>query len=83
MDSKLWRAPVTLEMFGHGHYRVITSAKEAAKVLSNEWPRASGPKYEEALAHCAAALKGDLDPERARAGFIDAAEEASIRIVDR
>lgn len=81
MDSKIWSAPVTLEMFGHGNYRVVTSAKEAAKVLCNEWPYGSGPMYTEALATCAAALKGDADPEQARADFVKAAEEAGITIV--
>ena len=81
MDSKIWNAPVSLEMFGPGHYRVVTSAKEAAKVLCNEWPRRSGPKYTDALASCAAALKGEVDPERNRSDFIRAAEEARIHIV--
>jgi hypothetical protein len=81
MDGKVWNAPVSLEMFGPGHYRIVTSAKEAAKVLCNEWPRRSGPKYSEALASCAASLKGEVDPERTRADFIHAAEEARINIV--
>lgn len=81
MDSKIWNAPVSLEMFGSGHYRVVTSAKEAAKVLCNEWPRRSGPRYTEALASCAAALKGERDPEQTRADFIYAAKEARINIV--
>lgn len=81
MDSKIWNAPVSLEMFGPGHYRVVTSAKEAAKVLCNEWPRPSGQRYTSALASCAAALKGEVDPERSRSDFIHAAKEARIHIV--
>ena len=81
MDSKIWNAPVSLEMFGPGRYRVVTRAKEAAKVLCNEWPRRSGPKYTDALASCAAALKGEIDPERTRFDFIRAAKEARIHIV--
>lgn len=81
MDSKIWNAPVSHEMFGSGHYRVITSAKEAAKVLRNQWPRRSGPKYTNALASCAAALKGKVNPERTRDEFIHAARMARINIV--
>lgn len=82
MDSKIWHAPVSLEMFGPGHYRIVTSAKEAAKVLHNEWPRRAGPKYCNALLSCEAALKGELDAERTRDDFIYAAKEAQILIVD-
>ncbi|SES27288.1 DUF982 domain-containing protein [Rhizobium sp. NFR03] len=81
MDMKIWDHPVTLEMYGHGHYRIVTSAKEASKVLNNEWPIRHGIFYEKALEMCRSALKGTVEPEESRLQFLKAAEEADIQIV--
>jgi hypothetical protein len=81
MDMKIWERPVTLEMFGYGRYRVVTSAKEAAKVLKNEWPLHNGTYYEKAIETCTAALKGAAQPEESRLQFLKAAAEAHIKIV--
>ena len=82
MDRKVWASPIILDMHLDGHYRVVTSAKEAAKVLSNEWPPAEGYFYRNALAQTAAALRGDVSPELCRGAFLLAARHAGIPVVN-
>ncbi|KQR75664.1 hypothetical protein ASG03_18425 [Rhizobium sp. Leaf341] len=81
MDTKIWDQPVTLEMYGHGHYRIVTSAKEAAKVLRNEWPLRNGIFYERAVRTCKSVLQDAAQPEQSRLQFLQAAREADIKIV--
>jgi hypothetical protein len=81
MDIKIWEQPVSLEMYGHGHYRIVTSAKEAAKVLKNEWPLRKGVYYERAVRTCKSVLQDAAQPEESRLQFLKAAEEADIKIV--
>jgi len=81
MDRFVWNRPVSLEMYGRGHYRVVSSAKDAGRVLRNEWPRFVGRNYDVALQMCNAALKEDADPEQARLAFLAAAREADIPVI--
>ncbi|MBW9091780.1 DUF982 domain-containing protein [Rhizobium wenxiniae] len=81
MDRVVWNCPVSLEMYGRGHYRVVSSAKEAERVLRNEWPQLNGCSYDVALEMCYAALRADADPEQARLAFLAAAREADIPVV--
>ena len=81
MDKLVWNYPVSLEMYGRGHYRVVSSAKEAERVLRNEWPRLNGRGYVVALQMCDAALRDDADPEQARLAFLAAAREADIPVI--
>ncbi|MFP5076625.1 DUF982 domain-containing protein [Rhizobium sp. YIM 134829] len=84
MDRSIWNHPVSLEMYGHGKYRIVTSAKEARKVLLNEWPQ-TGSRYnhQAAVAMCTAALSGEAQPEASREIFLVAASEANIPIFSR
>lgn len=81
MDTKMWVTPITIDIRSDGHYRVVTSAKEAAKVLSNEWPPVDSPLLRNALAQSSAALRGAVSPEVCRAAFLRAAREAGIPVI--
>jgi hypothetical protein len=81
MDTHCWNRPVSLEMYGHGNYRVVSSPKDAVRVLCEEWP-VRGRAQEVALTHCFASLRGKADIDAAREAFIAAANEARIKIVN-
>jgi hypothetical protein len=81
MDKKIWNYPVSLEMYGSGNYRVVTSPKDAVRVLCEEWP-VEGEAREKALDRCFAALRGEADSETSRDAFLTAANEARITIVN-
>jgi len=68
-------------MYGRGHYRVVSSAKEAERVKRDEWPRLDGRDYDIARRLCNAALRQDADPEEARLAFLAAAREADIPVI--
>ena len=81
MDKHCWKHPVSLEMYGHGNYRVVSSPKDDVRVLCEEWPE-EGEARERALDKCFAALRGDTDPEGSREAFLTAANAARITIVN-
>jgi hypothetical protein len=68
-------------MYGHGNYRVVSSAKDAVRVLCEEWP-VEGDARERALDLCFAAIRADADTEASRDAFLSAANEARIKIVN-
>jgi hypothetical protein len=63
-----------------GSRRNVGSAREAAKILLDKWPRPRGSAYVAALQACFAALAGEILPEAARQAFMDAAREVGILI---
>lgn len=81
MDKHCWNHPVSLELYGHGNYRVVSSPKDAVRVLCEEWP-VEGEARARALDRCFAALRGDADTEASRDAFLTAANEARITIVN-
>ncbi len=78
MDAKLWNKPVEVELGRIGHFRAITSTREAAECLLTRWPESAGPAHAAARRACLAVLEGKAEPEVARQAFIDAAEESGI-----
>jgi hypothetical protein len=68
-------------MYGHANYRVVSSPKDAVRVLCEEWP-VEGDAREVALDKCFAALRGEAETEASRDAFLQAANEACINVVN-
>lgn len=80
MNVKLWDEPVEIELRRIGHYRVVTSTREAAECLMTRWPEPGGPAHAAARRACLEVLEGNAHPEVARQAFIDAAVEVGIYV---
>ncbi|MFC3640813.1 DUF982 domain-containing protein [Aquibium oceanicum] len=65
-----------------GRVREVRSLREAAEALLRDWPGDDLPKRQKAMATCLSALKGDVQPHRARRDFIEAAREARLLMGD-
>lgn len=63
--------PVHVESVRPGVSYAVTSVEKAAELLL-EWPE-RGPEWREAVAACAAAMKGKKSPSDARQAFLNAA----------
>lgn len=82
METGRWDEPVTYETQRLGQYRTITSAAEAARALSDDWPAETGKALKKARETCLAVLEGEAEPAAARKAFLKAAEEAGVFIRD-
>ncbi|CAM5376898.1 hypothetical protein ATER59S_01670 [Aquamicrobium terrae] len=69
---------ITVGIVGDIHH--ISSARQAAALLTQHWPDAGTPKYRAARQACLAAVHGEKPPDVARAAFIEAAREARILV---
>lgn len=78
MDTGRWEDPVTFETMRLGEYRVVASAAEAAHILTNPWPAATGRVWRRARETCVQVLEGKKAPAAARKAFLKAAEEAGV-----
>lgn len=81
--TQYWDKGVELELHGIGKYRTVTSTEEAARHLTDGWPKPEGKAFESAVKACIAALadtRKTLLAERAREAFIEAADDAHIYI---
>jgi hypothetical protein len=75
-----WDDGVELQLDGIGKYRTVKSTEDAARCLLELWPRDGGKAYMAAQRACLAALEGRVTADKARASFIEAADEADIHI---
>jgi hypothetical protein len=80
MTIGYWTAAITTHFPDCGREYLISGARDAAAILADKWPLTYGRKYQRALSACAAVFEGKLDPNLARAAFIEAAREAGVSV---
>lgn len=80
MQTENWPESVKFEL-SPGHYDIVGSTEEAARLLLSEWPVSSGAKFLEAKATCIDVLSGRLPADFARRAFIAACEEADMHVM--
>jgi hypothetical protein len=80
--QKLPFKSITVQNGETGHYRNITSVKEANEFLLHNWPKGAGIAQLAARAACLDALMGALPAEAARTAFIKATQEAGIYVAE-
>jgi hypothetical protein len=72
-------APVTIETARVDRLRTVTSVREAAECLLEDWPeKGRGDHYRRAIRACHNAIAGEVTPGSVRHAFIAAAQEAGI-----
>lgn len=81
MKDRRFRSSIVIEP-RLGRVREVRTLREAAETLLRDWPSAGSAKRRKAMATCLSALKGDLQPYRARNDFIEAAREARVLLSD-
>ena len=77
METGRFDFPVTIAIDGVG-IKSISSAREAAVVLEEQWPAARGRKHEIALKACYSVIHGYVAPVICRRAFEAAAREAGF-----
>lgn len=80
MNRGNWDEPVTFETMKLGHYRVDSSADEAAHVIVTQWPVRTGWAWRRAQAVSLKVQEGKNEPAAAREAFLKAAKEAGVVI---
>lgn len=75
--DRLWDEPVIVEAPGR-MLRVI-STRDAMLCLRSHWSAGAGQSRQRAIAMCEQVLRGNDDPQLAKAAFIDAASEAGFQ----
>lgn len=83
MPQQTWDRDVELELHGIGKYRTVKSTEDAARQLTDNWPKPEGQAFEAAVKACIAALADTRKKalaSKARQAFIDAADEAEIYV---
>ena len=80
MYGQYWKKSVELDLASAGGLRVVRSTDDAARCLLYKWPDQTSKAYHRAKGMCLDALEGRKADEEARQAFIDAAQEARIRI---
>lgn len=72
-------APVIIETAQVGRLRTVTSVREAAECLLEDWPeKGRGNHYSRAIRACRNALAEKVTTSSARNAFIQAAQEVDI-----
>lgn len=80
MDPKFWNKPICFEAASSHEWRIVNSTAEAALILMNQWPLASGKKLVKAKKVCIKVLEGKRSVDKARVAFMKAAKEARIPV---
>ncbi|WP_275790598.1 DUF982 domain-containing protein [Pararhizobium gei] len=80
MDDIVWPETVQLELNGRYDVLSISSSREAADLLLNQWPQKRGPCYKLAVMTCLESFRGRQPAELARLDLIAAAIEAHIYV---
>ncbi|MBS3647343.1 DUF982 domain-containing protein [Pseudaminobacter sp. 19-2017] len=78
MNAGWFSKPVAVAVGIIGDVRNISSASEAAALLQSNWREQGSAKQQAALRACLAAMYAGASPEKARAAFLEAAEEARV-----
>jgi len=78
--DKHFQRPVALIIAGTTH--MVSSIREAAWLLADQWPDFSCEYFRRALSACAAALEGRRSASYARRALILAAHRANLAITD-
>ncbi|MDH2327738.1 DUF982 domain-containing protein [Cereibacter sp. SYSU M97828] len=81
MIETYWGNPVTLIEGPGEQSKTITTVEQALFRLGKRWPDRRGPKHRRAVDYARAACECLTAPGAARQAFIDAAEEAGLRLV--
>jgi hypothetical protein len=80
MASGIWSSTVTIELGGQSRrFARITTTRDAASYLIEEWPGSRDTAYKEAIVTCTKALKGEATDETAFSSFVQAATASSLR----
>ncbi|WP_080761175.1 DUF982 domain-containing protein [Rhizobium rhizogenes] len=75
-------APVQIAIRSGGGYLVVDNVEKAVGCLTDLWPaRSKGQAFEEALQACIDGINHRVSSESVRQAFINAANEAGIRIL--
>ncbi len=80
MDPKFWNKPICFESASSHEWRIVDSTAEAALILMNQWPLATGKKLLKARKICIKVLEGKGSVDKARMAFVKAAKEAHIPV---
>ena len=83
MDDILWHESVLLELNNRQDVISVSSSREAADLLLNNWPKKRGPSYKLAVMTCLDSFRGKQPPELVRQDLIAAAIEAHIYVKPR
>jgi hypothetical protein len=83
MDDILWHESVLLELNDRQDVISVSSSREAADLLLNNWPKKRGPSYKLAVMTCLDSFRGKQPPELVRQDLIAAAIEAHIYVKPR
>jgi hypothetical protein len=82
MDTKVFEAPVVVELGHVGKFRSIASAQEAAKCLTTVWPLNRGPRHRLAVETCLEVLEGSGSTADAHHALVEAARESDVLVSD-
>ena len=80
MRKMAWNVPVNVEDPETGAPRTIKTVGQAQSVLHDHWPDTSGSRYHAAETACDKAMHGEIETDKARKAFIDAAIEAHLHL---
>jgi N-methylhydantoinase A/oxoprolinase/acetone carboxylase beta subunit len=73
--------PVQIEIRSSGGYIVVDTVEKAIECLTERWPNLKGEAFEAALQACIDGINHRVSPEDVRQAFVNAANEAGIRIL--
>ena len=82
MHEGWFAEPVAVSVGIVGDIHHISSARQAAALLTGRWPDAGTPKHLAARQACLGAINGDRPADAARLAFMEAAREARILVTD-
>ncbi|WP_420820663.1 DUF982 domain-containing protein [Rhizobium tubonense] len=78
-----WSRGIYVSTTGAEVFQLIDNTRSALKLLMNAWPVSDGRQFVNAMVLCQSVLDGQLDPDRARDAFIEAAWEANVVVRER
>lgn len=73
--------PIRIAMRSGDGYFVVDSIEKAIEYLTNLWPNTKGQAFEDALQACIDGINHRVSPDDVRRAFVNAANEAGIRVV--
>jgi hypothetical protein len=80
MAEENFDVPVTIETEHTGRHLTVTRVGQAARLLTERWPKKDGPKHLAAIRSVMAVIQRRKPVAEARKAFAEAAKEADIFI---
>ncbi len=83
MIAGTWDSTVTIELKGERRsFARITTNRDAASYLVDQWPGQLDSAYREAILICTKALRGEIDERLALVKFVEAATVSGLRYMN-